>query len=153
MKRCCLLAGIILFFSSCLLLETRRVQDLYIRSDYTELIKQADLVLDSLAVQKGFDSRHLEANAGYIFRLLLARNSQELRQPGKLLRIRALIKEEEFSRNFQTRNTVTVELTVLEPISSEPVAIALYSENTRETIESYAYLHSIIHRALRRLTR
>jgi len=153
MKRCCLLAGIILFFSSCLLLETRRVQDLYIRSDYTELIKQADLVLDSIAVQKGFDSQHLEANAGYIFRLFLARNSQELRQPGKLLRIRALIKEEEFSRNFQTRNTVTVELTVLEPISSEPVAIALYSENTRETIESYAYLHSIIHRALRRLTR
>ena len=146
MKRCCLLAGIILFLSSCLLLETRRVQDLYVRSDYTELIKNAELVLDSITVQKGFDSQHLEANAGYIFRLFLARNSQELRQPGKLLRIRALIKEEEFSRNFQTRNTVTVELTVLEPISSEPVAIALYSENTREMIESYADLHSIIRR-------
>lgn len=153
MKRCCLLAGIILFLSSCLLLETRRVQDLYVRSDYTELIKHAELVLDSITVQKGFDSQHLEANAEYIFRLFLARNSQELRQPGKLLRIRALIKEEEFSRNFQTRNTVTVELSVLESISSEPVAIALFSENTRETIESYAYLHSIIHRALRCLTR
>lgn len=153
MKRCCLLAGIILFLSSCLLLETRRVQDLYVRSDYTELIKHAELVLDSIAVQKGFDSQHLEDNAEYIFRLFLARNSQELHQPGKLLRIRALIKEEEFSRNFQTRNTVTVELSVLEPISSESVAIALFSENTRETIESYAYLHSIIHRALRCLTR
>jgi hypothetical protein len=153
MKRCCLLAGIILFLSSCLLLETRRVQNLYIRSDYTELIKHAELVLDSIAVRKGFDSQHLEADAEYIIRLLLARNSQELRQPGKLLKLRALIKEKEFSRNFQNRNTVTVELSVLEPISSEPVAIVLFSENTKETIESYAYLHSLINRALRRLTR
>ena len=153
MKRCCLFAGIILFLSSCLLLETRRVQDLYVQSDYIELIKHAELVLGSITVQKGFDSQHLEANADYIFQLRLARNKQKLHQPGKLLQIRALIKEEEFTRDFRTRNTVTVELSVFDPRASEPVAVALLSENTRETIESYAYLHSIIRRAIRRLTR
>jgi len=153
MKRCCLLVGVVLFLSSCLLFETRRVQDLYVQSDYTDQIKHAQLVLDSISVQKGFASPHLEANADYILRLLLAGNTQKLRQPGKPLRIRALIKEEEFSRDFQTRNTVTVELSVFDPRSSKPVAIALFSENTRETIDSYAYLHSIIRRAIRHLTR
>lgn len=153
MKRCCLLVGVVLFLSSCLLFETRRVQDLYVQSDYTEKIKHAELVLDSVAVQKGFDSPHLEANAEYILRLLLARYTQNLRQPGKPLQIRALIKEHEFSRDFQTSNTVTVELSVFDPRSRGPVAIALFSENTRETIESYAYLHLIIHRAIRHLTR
>jgi len=153
MKRCCLLVGAVLFLGSCLLFETRRVQDLYVQSDYTDQIKHAELVLDSIAVQKGFDSPHLEASAEYILRLLLAANTQKLRQPGKPLRIRALIKEEEFSRDFQTRNTVTVELSVFDPQSSKPVVIALFSENTRETIDSYAYLHSIIRRAVRHLTR
>ena len=91
MKRCCLLVGVVLFLSSCLLFETRRVQELYVQSDYTEEIKHAELVLDSIAVQKGFDSQHLEANADYILRLLLARNTQKLRQPGKPLQIRALM--------------------------------------------------------------
>jgi hypothetical protein len=104
------------------------------------MIKHAELGLDSNFVQKGFESLHLHANAKHILSLPLAKNTKKPRQPGTPLRIRALIREEEFSRNFQTRNTVTVELSVFDLRSSEPVAIALVSENTRETIESYAYL-------------
>jgi hypothetical protein len=153
MKRLCFLAVWLFCLCSCLVLQPRRARDLYIRADCADTIKHAELVLDSLAVQKGFDSRHLEANATYILRLMLIRRNQKVHRPEGRLLVRALIKEEEFSRDYRRHNTVTVELSVHAPSGGQTLALALYSENTTETIESYAYLYSVVRRALRPLTR
>jgi hypothetical protein len=138
---------------SCLVLQPRRARDLYIESGYARTVEEAKLVLDSITVQKGFDSQSLEANAAYILQLMLVRRNQDSADPGKTLLVRALIKEEEFSREFQSLNTVTVELSIFDPPKAKAVALALYSENTKDTIASYAYLHSLIRRAFRHLIR
>ena len=146
---------VVLFCSlcSCLVLQPRRARDIYIESGYIKTLKEAELVLESLTVQKGFDSQSLEANAAYILQLMLVQRNQDSTDPGKTLLVHALIKEEEFSRDFKSTNTVTVELSIFDPPGAEAVALALYSENTRDTIASYAYLHSVIRRALRHLLR
>jgi len=146
-------AALFLFLCSCLIFQPRQARDLYIESGYAERIGRAELILDSLTVQRGFDSQALEENASYILRLLLAQRNQDSGRNGKALSVRALIKEEEFSQEFHTLNTVTVELRVFDPPNTEAVALALYSENTKDTIASYAYLHSLIRRALRLLLR
>jgi hypothetical protein len=147
------IAASFLSLCSCLVLQPRQARDLYVESGYGQTIEKAELILDSLTVQKGFDSQTLEANAAYILHLLLVQRNQDSADPEKTLLIRALIKEEEFSREFQTLNTVTVELSIFDPPKAEAVALALFSENTKDTIESYAYLHSVIRRAFGNLLR
>lgn len=138
---------------SCLVLQPRRARDIYIESSYAKTVKEAELVLESLTVQKGFEPQSMEANAAYILQLMLVQRNQDSSDPRKTLLVRVLIKEEEFSREFKSTNTVTVELSLFDPPKTEAVALALYSENTRDTIASYAYLHSVIRRALRHLLR
>lgn len=153
MRRIGIIAAAFLSICSCLVLQPRRARDLFIESGYTETVENAELVLDSLTVQRGFDSQAIEANAAYILQLMLVQRNQDLADPGNILSMRALIKEEEFSREFQTLNTVTVELSIFDPPKSRAVVLALYSENTMDTIQSYAYLHSLIRRAFRQLIR
>lgn len=153
MRRMGFIAALFLSLCSCLVFQSRQARDLYIESGYAETIEKAELVLDSLTVQKGFDSQTLEANATYILQLMLVRRNQKSANPGKTLLVRALIKEEEFSREFRNLNTVTVELSIFDPPKTKAVALALYSENTKNTTESYAYLHSLIRRAFRHLIR
>ena len=153
MKRMGFIALFFLSLCSCLVIQPRRAQDLYIESDYTERILRVELVLDSLTVRKGFDSRALEENAAYIVELLLMRRNQDSAAAGNTLLLRALIKEEAFSREFRDLNTVTIELSIFDPPKTGAVALAIYSENTKDTIESYAYLHSVIRRAFDHLLR
>lgn len=153
MRRIIIIAAAFLSLCSCLVLQPRQARDLFIESGYAETVENAELVLDSLTVQRGFDSQAIEANAAYILQLMLVQRNQDLVDPGNTLSMRALIKEEEFSREFQTLNTVTVELSIFDPPKTRAVVLALYSENTRDTIQSYAYLHSLIRRAFRHLIR
>ena len=146
-----MLAALSLSLCSCLAVQPRQARDLYIESGYAETVGEAELVLDSLTVEKGFDAESLEANAAYILRLMLARRNQEAGDPGKTLLLHALIKEEEFTREFRGLNTVTVELSLIDPPTGEAVALALFSENTKDTIQSYAYLHSVIRRTFHHL--
>jgi hypothetical protein len=150
------IGALALFLSSlcsCLALQPQRARDLYVQADYTETVKNAALLLDCLAVNKGFDSGLLEENAAYVFHLMLKQRNQAAAARDRTLLLRAMIKEQEFSRDFQTLHTVTVELSIFDPPREEAVALLLYSENTRETIESYAYLHGVIRRALQHLSR
>ena len=153
MKRMGFIALFFLSLCSCLVIQPRRAQDLYIESGYPERIRRAELVLDSLTVRKGFDSRALEENAAYIVELLLMRRNQNSAAAGNTLLLRALIKEQAFSREFRDLNTVSIELSIFDPPKTGAVALALYSENTKDTIESYAYLHSVIRRAFDHLLR
>jgi hypothetical protein len=153
MKRMSFIAVFFLSICSCLVFQSRRAQDLYIESGYAERIQRAELVLDSLAVRKGFDSQALEENAAYILQLLLAGRNQDSATAGQTLLLHALIKEEEFSRELRDLNTVTVELSIFDPPKTRAVVLALYSENTKDTIDSYAYLHSVIRRAFDHLLR
>jgi hypothetical protein len=143
----------LLSLCSCQAFQPQRVRDVYVNSEYADSIGQAELLLDTLTVKKGFDSRALEANATYIFHLMLEQRNQALPHPGKSLSLHAFIKEEEFSRDFQIRQAVTVELSIFDPPEKNAVALVLYSENTKETIASYTYMHSVIRRALHSLTR
>jgi hypothetical protein len=153
MKRMGFIVICVWFLCSCLAVQPRRAQELYIESDYAQRIETAELVLDSLTVRKGFDSRILEENAAYIVELLLVRRNQDSATAGNPLLLRTLIKEEAFSREFRDLNTVTIELSLFDPPKTGAVALALYSETTKDTIESYAYLHSVIRRAFDRLLR
>jgi hypothetical protein len=143
---------IALLLGSCLMVPHRRTRDLYIETGYEETIKTAELVLEAVTVHKGFDSHTLETNAAYILNLMLVRRNQALAGRGKSLSIRALIKEEEFSREYRRFNTVTVELSIYDSPKTQPIALMLYSENTKETIDSYAYLHSVLRRIFRRIS-
>lgn len=153
MKRASCVAVFVLSLCSCLFLPSRSARDLYIESGYTERVHSAELVLDSLTVRKGFESRILEENAAYIVQLLLVRRNQDSATSGKTLLLRALIKEQAYSREFRDLNTVTVELSLFDPPKTEAVALALYSETTKDTIDSYAYMHSVIRRAFDHLLR
>jgi hypothetical protein len=152
-KRIGFSAVFVLSLCSCLVFQSRQARDLYIEPGYAERIQRAELVLDSLTVQKGFDSQALEENAAYILQLMLLRRNQDASSAGNPLLLRAVIKEEEFTREFRSQNTVTVELSILDPQNTKAVALALYCENTRDTIDSYAYLHSVIRRAFAYLLR
>jgi hypothetical protein len=152
-KRMSLIAALFWLLCSCMVFQSRRAQDLYIETGYTERIQRAELVLDTLTVRKGFDSQALEENAAYIVQLLLVRRNQDAADTGNALLLRTLIKEEAFSRELRDLNTVTVELSVFDPLKPQAVALALYSENTKDTIDSYAYLHSVIRRAFDHLLR
>ena len=81
------------------------------------------------------------------------RRNQNSAAAGNTLLLRALIKEQAFSREFRDLNTVSIELSIFDPPKTGAVALALYSENTKDTIESYAYLHSVIRRAFDQLLR
>jgi hypothetical protein len=148
-----LLSLCLFFFCSCLALQPQRARDLYVQAGYIEVVKNSAFILDRLSVTKGFDSRLLEENAAYVFHLVLGQRNQEVADRDKTLRLRAVIKEREFSRDFRTLHTVTVELSLFDPPREKAVALLLYSENTRETIESYTYLHGVIQRALRYMSR
>ena len=147
MRRMSFFAALFLSLCSCLAIQPRRAQDLYVESGYAERIQRGEVVLDALTVRKGFDSRAIEENAAYIMELLLMRWNQDSATAGNSLLLRTLIKEESFSREFRDLNTVTVELSLFDPPKTGAVALTLYSETTKDTIESYAYLHSVIRRA------
>ena len=154
MMRFSIIPACLLALCSCLVSAPPRANELYVDREYAGALRKAELVLDSLSVQKGFDSKILETNAAYILHLLLERRNQDLPpNGGESLSLHALIKEAEFPRDLQTLNTVTVELRIFDPPRTKAVALALYSETTKETIESYSYLHSVIRRALRQLDR
>ena len=154
MMRLCVLAVFVLALCSCLVFAPQRAHELYVDREYRAAIGESRLTLDCLAVQKGFDSAGLEANAAYILHLMLARRNQNLSDTSaQALSLRALIKEEEFSRDYRPLNTVSVELSIFDPPRESAVALALYSETTKQTIASYGYLHSVIRRALRQLSR
>ncbi len=153
MRRMWLIAVTFLSLCSCQVMQPRQARELYVESGYSEIVANAKLVLDSIMVQRGFDSGAIRENAAYILQLLLVQRNQDLADPSKTLLVHALIKEEEFAREFKTLHTVTVELSLFDPPKSGAVVLSLYSENTRDTIQSYAYLHSLIRRALRNLTR
>jgi len=153
MKRICLTAVCAAVLYSCLALPPQRARDLYLSPAYRKTIGNYRLVLDSVTVEKGYDSRHLQENAAYIFHLLLVRRNLALADPEATLALRALIKERELNHDFKIINTVTVELTILNPPSTDPVALVLFTENTDHSVESYAYLHSLIRSALRQLPR
>jgi hypothetical protein len=153
LKRMSIITVFFLSLCSCLVFQSSRAQDLYIENGYAKRIRSEELVLDSLAVRKGFDSQALEENAAYILQLLLVRWNQGSVSDGDPLLLRALVKEEAFSREFRDLNTVTVELSIFDPPKTEAVALALYTENTKNTIDSYKYLHSVIRRAFDHLLR
>ena len=153
MKHICLTAVCTAVLCSCLVLPARRARELYLASPYRQTIADYGLVLDSVTVEKGYDSRHLQENAANIFQLLLSRRNQARGDAEATLMLQAVIKERELNRDFKITNTVTIELRLLDPHSPDPAALLLFSENTDQSIESYAYLHSLIRRVLRQLPR
>ena len=144
---------VVLPLCSCLVLQPARTRDLCVEPGYTEKIRAAELVLDSLTVQKGFDSENLEKNAAYILQLMLLRRNHDASGSGGTLLLHVLVKEEELRREFRNLNTVTVELSVFDPPNTHAVALAFYSESTKATIASYAYMHSVMRRAFTYLLR
>lgn len=153
MKRLFFITIFLSSLCSCLIIAPQRAKNLFVESGYARSLKNGELLLGSLTVEKGFDSHQLEANASFMLGLMLEQRNQQLPLSADSLLVQALIKEEEFTRDFKTLNTVTVELSIYDPRRGEPVALALYSETTVQTIESYAYLHSLIRRTLHHLTR
>ncbi len=151
MKKICLLAVLSLSMYSCLLLNQRRARDVYVEAGKQEELESAVLVLDSVTVERGLDSGDLETSARRIFEVILGREAQTAKQPQTELLLRAFIREEEFTEEFKTLNTVAVELCVFEKDGQTPVAVALYSESSSKTIESYPYLYTVLRRALRHL--
>jgi hypothetical protein len=136
---------------SCLVLGTGRVRDLYVSPGYQPHLRAAPCSLEAVTVDTALDAHRLEQNAAYILRLILARRSSQAAEGTKPLSVRVLIKEEQYLRAYRTLNSVAVELRFFAPESAEPVALLLYSENTEDSIRSYAYLYSLLSRAVGQL--
>ncbi|MBN1836705.1 MAG: hypothetical protein JW820_12695, partial [Spirochaetales bacterium] len=134
--------------SSCLLFEPRGARELYVAPGREETLKQGAWTLGSITLEKLAGSTSLESEARGILRLILARDFQPEGGAGPVLRLDASVREREFLRDYRSLNAVSVELRLYESGSEEPLAMALYSENTRETIESHAYLYDLMRRAL-----
>ena len=150
-----LLLGIsIPMLASCLLPEARRARDLYVAPGGEELLDRASWGVGSVLVEQGVRSASLEAEARSILQVLLAqtgvRGTPEGSREGgaEELLLDATIREREFLRDYRSFNAVSLELRLYQTDAERPLAIALYSENTRETIASSAYLYAVIRKAL-----
>jgi len=154
------LALCVLAVCSCLLFETRRARDLYVAPGYEQSFRTAGWIVGPVQVHKGVSTDSLEDEARSILQVLLLRDSAsasvgDTAAPGGSgqLTLAALIRQREFVREYRSLNAVSVELRLFDGDCETPIAIALYSENTPETIESHAYLYSLIRKALRVLGR
>jgi len=137
--------------SSCLLVGTRGARDLYVAPGREEAVRRGAWEVGAVRVDKMVGSGSLEEEARSILRLFLARDTGM--RPGMeeidALTLDAIIREREFLRDYRSLHAVSVELWLYERDPAVPVAVALYSENSRDTIESHAYLYRVLRRALR----
>jgi hypothetical protein len=158
--------GILLFtLSSCVLLEPRGAREVYVAPGSETAIIEAEWRVATVRVEKTVGSASLQEEARSILEVTLAREQGRARRtPGRVpapapnvepdgpaipaLSLDAVIREREFMRDYRSLNAVSVELRLYESDPARPVAMALYSENTRDTIESHAYLYRLIRKAM-----
>ena len=139
-----------LLCSSCVLLGRAKVEDVYFRAGEPEPGGYYQLVLQELVVEKDLDGPALQKNAGYIFELLDSRYARE--RGGSAVLIAAVsLKEEPILRELEALNTVTLEIRLTGAEEQEPVILYLFTEETHESLSSYAYLYTVIEHAFRRI--
>jgi hypothetical protein len=154
MRRAVLAATACLLIS-CSHLGSNTAKTEYIRQDYRGRIGKVRIVLKEVSVRAGAGSDRVRENAEHILRIILEQRGQAEEYPERTLSARVRLKEESFFRDYRTFNSVTAEVTLHETEPADPgaggiAARSLYSENTEETLVSYAYLHEILLKAFGR---
>jgi hypothetical protein len=141
------LSAAVCLIVSCSHLGMRVVKTEYIREDYRGRIGRTLFVLEKLSADKGAESDRIRTNGEHILRVLFERRREAEKNPAGTLRARVRLKEESFIRDYRTVNTVTAEITLSETGTEHPAALSLYSEDTEETLSSYAYLYGLLLKA------
>ncbi len=140
-----------LILGSCVLFGGRTARDAFVAEARRGDIARAPLVLAETTVKMGAESERIRENAAYILMLILERKRSEEKNPSGELRVKVRLKEDSFVRDFRTLNTVSAEISLFEGDSPNPVALFVESEDTEETLSSYAYLHSLLEKTVGRI--
>jgi hypothetical protein len=151
--------ALLLALGGCSLLPPPRAQEVFIRREFEEALALRPVVVESVAVEAGVATPRVQENVLYIYELLLGRINAE-RPPERPdaalsshgpLRLVVSVHETAFVSGFETKNAVSVETRVYTALAdrvSQPIVVALYSEETESTIASYRYLYEIIEKSI-----
>ncbi len=137
-----LTAVISVFLSSCAFL-SGMIKTSYERDENADtLIKENGLYINSVTVNKSFDSETVKENASYAFNIIPGV------KPSGGLETDAVFKEESFVKGFDQLNTVSLELTVKDHNGSI-IKTVLITEESENTLSSYKYLYRIIEKGIK----
>ena len=109
------------------------------------LIRDRGLLINSVIVNKSFDSETVRENALYVFYILLGPPPQ-VEEGG--LKADAVLKEESFMKGFDQLNTVSLEITVRNT-TGEILKKVLITEDSENTLSSYKYLYKTIEKGIK----
>ena len=110
-----------------------------------KLIKEKGLDIESIIVNKSFDSETVKGNADYAFNIILGSGRANANQALKTF---AVFKEESFVKGFDQLNTISLEITVKDENDSI-LKTVLISEESENTLSSYKYLFKIIKKGIK----
>ena len=133
------------FIMSCTLFSGSIETSSSINDNAEKLIQEKGLCINSITVNKSFDSTYVRANAMFAFDVLLGLQTG---RPENGLKTDAVFKEESFVKGFDQRNSVSLELTVKD-IKGCIIKIVLITEESENTLSSYKYLYGIIEKGIR----
>lgn len=150
MRRVAGLSVLLSAFLSCSLIGGRAVRSEYIRSEYRQHIRNAVFVLDEIDADLGAESSRVRENGEYALRVIFQRRLEKVSVPGGRLTAKVRLKQDTFMRDYRYIQTVTAEISLYQENSGEPVAFSLYTEDTGETLSSYAYLYRLLEKAVGR---
>ncbi len=140
-----------ILLSSCILFKSSRVEDVFYNKSYSNGILNSNIIIQNLTVQKDLDHGTVKANAQYILGLLSAKYNEDLTQKASTLFAHIIIKEAPFIKNYETLNSVALEIKLTEDQDKKPVFIYLLSDETKNTISSYKYLYEILERPFKQI--
>ncbi|MBW8002834.1 MAG: hypothetical protein FVQ80_12570 [Planctomycetes bacterium] len=141
--------SILLIFTSCLFMPSKKVSDIFIKAGYEEKIKNAFLVLDKIIILKDFKEDEVRKNAEYIFQLITSKHNQQISNPTHRLYAVITIKEDSFIKEFVSLNTVSIETQLVDKDTDEIILQMVLSEESPNTITSYSYLYEIMETSLK----
>ena len=129
---------------SCLLLPPPRIQELYQRQGRPLKAEEYTLVLAGVSVIEAGEEERVADNTSRILDFLIKKHARNTSTPSSILYLSACLEEEAILRDYETLNSISVELRLCTEEGGEPETIALYSEETKNTLSSYRYLFRIV---------
>jgi hypothetical protein len=146
--------------ASCLFNNQSVIEEIHITAGGFDRNGHSHIIIDAITIKKDIDSDVIRENAAYILELLKEKydchKKSTINMAGNLsqtLHTIVSVKENSYMKGYESFNTVTIEMICFkgEDHTGEPVIIALFSEDTKETISSYRYLYSILERIFKKI--
>lgn len=148
----CLIIGIV----SCAALPRRKI-DVFLRDDGSF---SRTWVIRSISVESASAYIPLETQlpgmlqiAGRQYGMEILPGKESAKPDGGYLALEVWVRERRFTRNLDTLNSISVILTLINPVTEKEVLQAAYTEESDRTVESDYHLFSILERLFKSISK